>query len=92
MASLPDRALCDLRLRYATLEILYDIPGGIIPTPQQTPARPPRLDELLDGETDHEDLPAAGFPDDSVEDPDLQLCPNLLLTGRAVIAAMIQQW
>ena len=92
MASLPDRALRDLRLRYAALEVLYGIPGDTLPNPQPPPIRPPRLDELLDGEASHADPPLAASRDVPEEDPDIPLCADLMATGRAVIASMIQQW
>ncbi len=48
MAALPDRALRDLRMRFATLEQIYGITAGCNGNPILLPTRAPRLEELME--------------------------------------------
>ncbi len=48
MAALPDRALRDLRTRFATLEHIYGITAGCNGNHILPPTRAPRLKELME--------------------------------------------
>ena len=78
MASLPEAAMRDLRLRFHTLGVMYQVPPTPIDRPTQPPGRPPRLDELVEDDApdgDHgESAPGGG---DAEDEPDLPSSPSL---------------